>query len=644
MSASDGTLTLPVRRARTREVSRPAITVERCAWIDDDLLLLIAEVPFDPHPANEDALEQDTLAMALPRLDHRSGGAASRILALVQTNPTPTGTLPDLELTLGSTAVVVDGVAATAGLGDLRTLIRQGLAWMTPDDRAAVVAFLVQAAPLPARRAGRIDAPVAGPGARRSAGLFAVREALRERQPVAPRRDGPSLIVDSLSSLDDESFYLRGRIGIGALQPTHLTLVSPEGARIELLDRAYWYDLPGTAEADVSWRGFSVCATCPRSLRPAGWVVELETASGLGIEVAAPVVARDAAAVTRQVLQDLGQERLPAADLRRNHVRPALRRLQRRRLREASIDWIADFGTPPRAPETSVIVALYRRIDLIEHQLASFVDDPEMYENELIYVLDSPEMAEQLRDHASRLARLYPLPFRVVALTHNVGFAAANNFGASVARGRLLLLLNSDVFPESPGWLGEMARFHDSVPGIGAVGPKLLFEDEALQHAGMYFEQPQGSHLWNNEHFFKGAHRDLPAAAESRPVPAVTGACMMVGAKLYRSVGGLSGEYVQGDFEDSDLCLRLARKGRESWYFADVALYHLEGSSYDPERRQLHDGYNRWLHTHLWGRDIPAQCRRLPRHLPSVPSADPVPRERTRSLADVVDISAGAAS
>jgi GT2 family glycosyltransferase len=240
----------------------------------------------------------------------------------------------------------------------------------------------------------------------------------------------------------------------------------------------------------------------------------------------------------------------------------------------------------------------------VEHQLAHFVDDPELLGADLIYVLDSPELEDQLRDQVTRLHRLYPIPFRVVNLTANGGFARANNLGASLARGRVLLLLNSDVFPENPGWLGQMLRFHDSVPAVGAVGPKLLYEDDTLQHAGLYFDRPAGTHLWNNEHYYKGMHRDLPAAAESRPVAAVTGACMMVATDLYRSVGGLAGDYVQGDFEDSDLCLRLIQAGRENWYFAGTALYHLEASSYDAGRRNLHDGFNRWLHTHLWNDQI----------------------------------------
>jgi GT2 family glycosyltransferase len=205
-------------------------------------------------------------------------------------------------------------------------------------------------------------------------------------------------------------------------------------------------------------------------------------------------------------------------------------------------------------------------------------------------------------------------------LSANVGFAGANNHGASIARGRILLLLNSDVFPEAPGWLDEMVRFYDSLPNAGAVGPKLLYEDDTLQHAGMFFERLSDTQPWNNEHYFKGMHRDLPAAAKSRPVPSVTGACLMVARDLYLRMGGLSGDYVQGDFEDSDLCLRLLAAGRQNWYFADVALYHLEASSYDPDRRRLHDGFNRWLHSHLWAEQLSALGGPAPPRAAAAPS------------------------
>jgi O-antigen biosynthesis protein len=164
--------------------------------------------------------------------------------------------------------------------------------------------------------------------------------------------------------------------------------------------------------------------------------------------------------------------------------------------------------------------------------------------------------------------------------------------------------MNSDVLPDRPGWLPRLVEFHDSNPDIGAVGPKLIYEDDSIQHAGLYFDRPPGAHVWSNEHYFKGMHRDFPAANLARSVPAVTGACMLISTDLYRELDGLSGQYIRGDYEDSDLCLRLREKGLESWYLPDVELYHLEGQSYPTEERALTSDYNKWLHSSVWDRVI----------------------------------------
>ena len=80
----------------------------------------------------------------------------------------------------------------------------------------------------------------------------------------------------------------------------------------------------------------------------------------------------------------------------------------------------------------------------------------------------------------------------------------------------------------------------------------------------------------------------------------------MIDRDLYVELGGLRAMYVQGDYEDSDLCLRLRESGREPWYFPEVVLYHLEGRSYATAARQVNARYNTWLHTRLWGEQIEA--------------------------------------
>jgi GT2 family glycosyltransferase len=286
--------------------------------------------------------------------------------------------------------------------------------------------------------------------------------------------------------------------------------------------------------------------------------------------------------------------------LMERHVVPMMSRIQSRPEAAGAIDHVLQYGDAPDAPEVSVVVPIYTHIQHLEAQLAEFADDPAMQRADLVYVLDSPEQTEAMRHLASNLFPVYQLPFRVAVLERNSGFAEANNAGASVARGRLLLLLNSDVLPDRPGWLETMSRFYDATPDIGALAPKLIYEDDSIQHAGMYLYRPPGSSLWIDAHYWKGLHRSFEAANVTRPVPAVSGACMMIERALYEELGGLSGHYVRGDYEDFDICLRLLERGRQSWYLSEVELYHLEGQSYSTDLRLPANSFNAWLHTQTW--------------------------------------------
>jgi GT2 family glycosyltransferase len=631
----------PNGAARAKAAPSPRLAIEIATWLSESDLLVIGRLPAAVAAAAGRGLAPGgPRFLQLPCRPGEDDAGTARVLV----HWPLAGALPSSGSTPGAPSVMIAAAEVRGRTAAIQDFAREGLAWHDPQTRSEVLEFAVRAIAIHVpsrRRPSRGGALIAADReVRLSANLHALREALRERLPVSLTSDGPMGLIDSVAMVDRDAFFVRGRVRVGTSRFVRVTAVSPEGSGVDLLKSAYWYDLkaPDDAHLASAWKGFTAFFTCAPSLRPNGWLVELETSSGELLEVGAPRVTTHAADVIRTILEDLSVEALPATTLRTGQVVPAMRRLQQARLRAAELEMVEQFGTPADSPTVSVIVPLYRRIDLIEHQLTQFADDPAMQSADLIYVLDSPELKDELIAAARRLHRLYRQPFRVAVLSENVGFAGANNFGASIASGRILLLLNSDVFPEAPGWLGEMVRFYDSLPNAGAVGPKLLYEDDTLQHAGMFFERMSDSQSWNNEHYFKGMHRDLPAAATSRPVAAVTGACLMVAKDLYLTMGGLSGDYVQGDFEDSELCLRLLEAGRQNWYFAGVALYHLEASSYDPERRRLHDGFNRWLHTHLWGERLGSLAGAGGIHLAATPAAAPAQVED--EMADEVAVGA----
>jgi GT2 family glycosyltransferase len=307
------------------------------------------------------------------------------------------------------------------------------------------------------------------------------------------------------------------------------------------------------------------------------------------------------------------------ADGPAERVHAIVSRLQAHRLRSLAITEEVQLGPPVPAPMLSIIVPLYGRIDLIEHQLAQFAADSTWARCDLIYVLDSPADWERLAWRTEALARLYGLSLRLLRLNANGGYAAANNLAAIRARADMLLFLNSDVLPSAPGWIERMLATYRSRPRIGALGPKLLFEDNSIQHAGESFQSAGDGFAWDALPCFKGLHRDLPAANQPRRVPAVTGACLMVSRTRFESAGGFDQGYVQGDFEDMDFCLRLLKAGYENWYEPTVELYHLEEVSYPPIARRLQFGYNRWLLACRWAPVI----SKLTRETDPPPHADP---------------------
>jgi GT2 family glycosyltransferase len=501
-----------------------------------------------------------------------------------------------------------------ATLTGLKTLSRESLAPLDAEVRAQVIALLTSAL------SNRQD----GTDRRRfSSNLFSLREALRERLPysvVSPDRTR-NLHIDAIAAVDDSSFYIKGWMRDEEARIRSLTAVSPESTRAELIGRLFRYRhaepdrIYGPRSRSTEKAGFiSFFETEKPSELSTGWVVEMRSAVGSGVEAAAPPVLRDRSSVLDAILGDLEHERLPAQALVLNHVHPAVSRLQHRRQAIAELERVVQYGVPAESPDVSIVIRLDRHVDLLEQQLAQFTHDPDIRRADLIYVLDAPRQAHRLLDTAAQLSDLYRIPFRVAVLEGNPGFTAAVNAGASLVRGPRLLLLHSDVLPDKPGWLGRMISFYDATPGIGALGVKLLHEDDSLEHAGIYFARSEKSSLWKRRRYFKGLLRHLPVANVARPVPAVSSACLLIAAELYNRVEGLHPMYLRGadDYTSSDLCLRLLEAGLQNWYLPEAELYHLVERSPRESARPLSNRYDSFLHTHIWNKHLETVMARMP--------------------------------
>jgi O-antigen biosynthesis protein len=510
---------------------------------------------------------------------------------------------PDVELVVEKGRVELRATEEPGEVdGRLKALLRDELAGLDADRRTEIVAELASSPLLEDH--GSLEL---------SGSLYEVREILRERLPACAveARQPVGLAVEQILAVDERSFWVSGWMhdqdGEGKV-----TFVSPEGVRTVVTDQAFRFERPDVVQFYAELHGnrtkdhgFTACIELPApSLLASGWIAELETSQGIAVEVRCPDPVLEPRAVRSKILGELGNRGPVGGPLAARHGRCALTRLQTRIVEESEVESVDVYGEPVEEPAVSIVIPLYKRLDFLEHQLLHFSTDPDLAEAELIYVLDSVEQKDELAAKARELFALYRLPFKVVNLTAGAGFAGANRHGIEISEAGQLLLLNSDVVPDRPGWLSAMREFYASHEGIGALGPKLLYEDDSLQHAGLYFHRSAGAKSWENAHCFKGLHRSFPAANVARAVPAVTAACMLVDRERYEAAGGLPIHYVQGDYEDSELCLRLAKAGYENWYLPAVELYHLEGQSYVADTRRVPSEYNMWLHSEIWGEEI----------------------------------------
>jgi len=356
-----------------------------------------------------------------------------------------------------------------------------------------------------------------------------------------------------------------------------------------------------------------------------GYFVSIQLPSGQVSRIRLPIpeTSEPALQTVKALLSSFNAERSDLIALLDDQIGPAVEAVwAAREVPERKVT-VRHFGERPAEPSVTMIVPLYGRSDLAEYQLALFADDREFQSIELMYVIDDPAILESFLSRCKDLYGIYRVPFVVSSPGVNLGFAGANNFGAEMARGRYLVFLNSDVMPKRHGWVSELINTHAKLEAPGLTGAKLLYEDGSLQHAGIAFRpySPWGG-LWINTHPLKG--QIVPELHGLREVEAVTAACALIEADLYRELGGFSEDYIIGDFEDSDLCLRAQLAGRRNYVDLDVELYHLERQSQnligDPAWRTNLTIYNCWLHNRRWSPRFEAGD--IGRHAP-IPRPEP---------------------
>jgi GT2 family glycosyltransferase len=261
-----------------------------------------------------------------------------------------------------------------------------------------------------------------------------------------------------------------------------------------------------------------------------------------------------------------------ASESGRRAVEDALKR----RGQEASVEVLAPGRYRAKyriqkSPLVSIIIPTKDQVRLLR-QCVSSIEEKTSYDPYEIIIIDNNSINSETIHYLDALSDKH----RVLRYPHPFNFSAINNFAAAQAKGEYLLFLNDDTQVIDGDWLTALLE-QAQHPDVGAVGAKLLYPNNSIQHAGVIVGFFGGAghafkNLPNNRTTYFGL-ADL-----TRNCSAVTAACMMMRRKVFNEVGGFD-EGLKVVYNDVDLCLRIRKQGYLIVYTPFAVLYHFESAS-----------------------------------------------------------------
>lgn len=231
------------------------------------------------------------------------------------------------------------------------------------------------------------------------------------------------------------------------------------------------------------------------------------------------------------------------------------------------------FALPERLPLVSIIIPTRDRADLLS-MCVDMLLEKTTYPNYEIIILDNGSIEPEalvLLDRLQQRARV-----TVVRDESPFNFSVLNNRAAQFAKGELLCLMNNDIEVVTPDWLEEMVSFVLQ-PDVAAVGARLWYPDGRLQHGGVVLGI--GGVAGHSHKYLGGAQTGyFCRAILHQEFSAVTAACLLVRADIYRSLHGLD-EKLAIAFNDIDFCMRIKAAGLRIVWTPYAEMIHHESAS-----------------------------------------------------------------
>jgi glycosyltransferase involved in cell wall biosynthesis len=229
-----------------------------------------------------------------------------------------------------------------------------------------------------------------------------------------------------------------------------------------------------------------------------------------------------------------------------------------------------------KLPLVSIVIPFKDKPELLDMCINSILDKSSYANYEIIGISNNSKESETFE----MMKILEAKDKRVSFYEYNIPFnySKLNNHAVTTyVKGSHIILLNNDIEIITPEWIESMLEFSQRA-NVGAVGAKLYYPDDTIQHAGISMGV-----LTLAGHNFRHLRRDTPGymgrESSIQNVSAVTAACLMVKKSIFTEVRGLDEENLKIAFNDVDFCLRIQERGYLNVYTPYCEAYHYESIS-----------------------------------------------------------------
>ena len=240
-------------------------------------------------------------------------------------------------------------------------------------------------------------------------------------------------------------------------------------------------------------------------------------------------------------------------------------------------------------PLISIVIPNKDHVEDLRRCITS-IEKKSTWKNYEIVVVENNSVEQSIRDYYKELES--DPKVKIVTYEGGFNYSRINNAGVKETKGEYLLFLNNDTEVISPDWMEQLLMYAQR-KDVGAVGAKLYYADNTIQHAGVVIGL--GAHRSAGHTHYKMPREHLGYMGRlcyAQDVTAVTGACLMVKKSIYEEVDGLDESFTIS-LNDVDLCLKIREKGYLNIFTPFAELYHYESKTRGMEEGEKLRRYER---------------------------------------------------